>query len=77
VGGVAVDWCLAWGADCGQPTADRFRRDHGAQAATDFAIAEDIGGDPEMPGAGNRVCDGGGRAVMDLSNLTHTMEDPE
>jgi hypothetical protein len=43
VEGVAVDWCLAWGADCGQPAADRYCRDHGSPAATDFALAEDVG----------------------------------
>lgn len=30
VEGVAVDWCLAWGVDCGQPAADRYCRDHGS-----------------------------------------------
>jgi hypothetical protein len=43
MGGVAVDWCLAWGADCGQPAADRFCREQGSPEATDFAIAEDLG----------------------------------
>jgi hypothetical protein len=43
VEGVAVDWCLAWGADCGQPAADRFCRDHGSPAAVGFAVAEDVG----------------------------------
>lgn len=41
-GGVAIDWCLAWGAECGQPAADRFCRDHGFPAAVRFEIAEDV-----------------------------------
>lgn len=42
-GGVAVDWCLTWGADCGQPAADRYCRDNGSSAAIEFAVAEDVG----------------------------------
>jgi hypothetical protein len=43
MGEVAVDWCLGWATDCGQPAADRFCHGHGSPAATDFAIAEDVG----------------------------------
>lgn len=42
-GGYRVDWCYSWGAQCGQPAANRYCKTKGFDVATDFDIAEDIG----------------------------------
>ncbi len=38
-----VDWCLIWGAQCGQPAADKFCQNNSYLNATDFDEAVDIG----------------------------------
>jgi hypothetical protein len=42
---VAVDYCLHWGSECGQPAADRYCEwTHGGDwYATDFAKLDDVG----------------------------------
>lgn len=61
VDGVRIDWCLAWGADCGKPAADRFCRDRGLPGATKFEIARAVG-PTRVLGSGqactDRRCDG-------------------
>lgn len=58
VNGMRVDWCLTWGADCGQAAADRFCRMQG------YAKAESWRWEHVEPtlvlGDGNR-CSGKGR----------------
>ena len=34
--GAAVDWCVNWAANCGQPGADNFCRVNGYARATSF-----------------------------------------
>lgn len=75
-GGTPVDWCLEWGAYCGQPAADRFCRDQGYPAAISFEIAEDVGhtvvqstGQP----CDDPLCDG--FALIECGNPPWTTQD--
>lgn len=43
VSGIALDWCLTWARDCGQPAADEFCRSQGFERASGYREAQDIG----------------------------------
>jgi len=43
VGGNRVDWCLHWGAQCGEPAASAFCQRMGYDRATGWTIAHNIG----------------------------------
>lgn len=41
--GIALDWCLTYGKDCGQPAADYFCKTKGYEKSVGFKILEDVG----------------------------------
>ncbi len=43
IGGVRLDWCRRWAAECGRPAADAFCRRRGYRRAVSFSFARDIG----------------------------------
>ncbi len=59
-GGMRVDWCYVWGAQCGQPAADRFCQSQSYTKSIDFVEDVDIGAsgiDTVVQGTG-QVCHG-------------------
>ena len=43
IGGNRVDWCLQWGAQCGEPAASAFCQQMGYDRASGWSIAQNIG----------------------------------
>ena len=59
-GGMRVDWCYSWGAQCGKPAADRFCQSKGYVQSNDYVEDVDIGAsgiDTLVQGTG-QVCHG-------------------
>jgi hypothetical protein len=54
--GYALDWCLTWGADCGQVAADKYCKSGGYEKAVKFSKWEDLGKPTRLIGSG-QVCD--------------------
>jgi hypothetical protein len=42
--GYRLDYCAVWGGDCGEPAATLFCQQNGWSYASDFVMANDIGG---------------------------------
>ena len=58
VGSQALDLCLSWGTDCGKPAADAWCASIGYASATEYAVANDIGGStPTRLLSTGAVCD--------------------
>lgn len=76
VGAQRLDYCLAWGVDCGKPAADAWCVSKGYVEASAFQIAEDIGAsNPTRLLSTGAVCD---QAFCDgFASVTCTRPDPE